>query len=95
MTIKSRISVAAIALSLAIIGAFASGNFVFSGDAARHAEVVQARIRDWLIIAAFASVALVVSVPVLWRGTRLQILLALVFILLAAMILVSSYGVLA
>ena len=69
-----------------------SCNFVFSGDARRYAQFVQARIRDWLITAGFASVTLVVSVPVLWRGRWRQRLLAIIFILLAALILVASYG---
>lgn len=60
-----RISVAAIALGFATVGLLISGNFVFNGDATSYARFVQGRIRDWLITAAFASVALVVSVPVL------------------------------
>jgi len=92
---QTRISIAAIALGIAIPGMFINGNFVFSGDATRYAQFVQEHIRDWLITAAFASVALVVSVPVLWRGTWRQIVLAMLFILLAAVILLSSYGALA
>jgi hypothetical protein len=94
-TSKTRMSVAAIALGLAILGMFMAGNFVFSGDATRYAQFVQARIRDWLITAAFASFALAVSVPVLWQSTWRQIFLATVFILLAALVLVITYGVLA
>lgn len=94
-TSQTRISIAAIALGFAIIGAFMSGNFVFSGNARSYAQFVQVEIRDWLITGAFASVALVVSAPVLWRGTLRQIWLAIVFILLAALILVISYGALA
>jgi len=91
---QKRIFVAALALSIAIGGVLTAG-FVFSGDATRYARFVAGQIRHWLITAAFASTALVVSVPVLWRGTWQQVLLAVVFILVAALVLVFSYGVLA
>lgn len=91
---QRRICVAAIALFLAIGGVFTAG-FVFSGDATLYARFVAGRIRHWLFIATFASTALVVSVPVLWRGRWWQRLLAILFILLAALILEVAHGVLA
>ncbi len=92
---KTRIRVAAISLSLAVLGVLTARGFVFSGDATHRARFVLGMIQDWLITAAFASTALVVSIPVFWRGTKRQILVAVAFALLAAMILAFSFLMLA
>ena len=81
---------------LAVLCVLSSGRFfVFSGDGTAYARFVAARIQHWLLTATFASVALVVSVPVIWHGTKGQVFVAVVFALLAAIILVFTYGMLA
>ncbi len=88
---QRRISIAAIAVICANIRILMTLNFIFSGDAVRYARFLHTEILGWLVTGAFASLALVLSVPVLWQGTWRQIVFAIVLILIAALVLVITY----
>jgi len=89
--IEKRMFIAGIASIFSVIGMVITPNFIFSGDAIRYAGFVQAQILGWIVTGGFASVALVLSAPALWLGTRRQIVFATVLFLIAALVLVVTY----
>ena len=83
---QTRLVSAGVLIAFALLLAVRT-SFVFSGDAAAHGRFVAGQTRHWLIISGLSAVAAVVLVPLLWQGSRLQLILASVLLALIALIL--------
>ena len=77
ITSRTRIVSATVAQCLAIVSFF-TAPWVFSGDAERYAKHVATQNGHLVVAGALTAIALVVSVPVCWRGNNLQRLVAVV-----------------
>jgi hypothetical protein len=94
---KDRKCRARLALSAAMVlfAAFRvlTASFVFSGNATMYYRFVQGMLRSWLITGSLAAVGAVVVLPVFWRGSRWQLVMAGVFFVLAVLVLVVCMSV--
>jgi hypothetical protein len=64
---------------------------VFSGNPERYVKVIATRNGHLLVAGALTAFALVVSVPVCWRGNNLQRLVAVVLGVITAVALAFFY----
>jgi hypothetical protein len=83
---QTRLVSAGVLIAFALLLAVTT-SFVFSGDATAHAWYIAGQTRHWLIIGGLSAVAGVVLVPLLWQGTRWQLVLASALLLLIGLIL--------
>ena len=93
ITSQTRIVSATVAQCLAIVSFF-TAPWVFSGDAERYAKHVATQNGHLVVAGALTAIALVVSVPVCWRGNNLQRFVAVVLIIIAGVALAFVYDLL-
>ena len=90
ITSRTRLVAAAISQCLAIVSFF-TAPFTFSGNAERYVEYVVAQKGHIAVAGALMAFALVVSLPVCWRGNNLQRFIAMLFILMAGIALAVTF----
>jgi uncharacterized membrane protein len=95
ITSRTRLAAAAIAQCFAVIVFFTMPR-AFSGNAQRYVGFVASQIAHAVLAGGLMGFALVVSVPVCWRGNKWQRLTAAVLIAISVLVfavpLVGAYG---
>src|ERR1017187_5972549 len=85
----------ALSAAMVVLAAFRvlTTSFVFSGNTLMYYRFVQGMLRSWLITGSLAAIAAVVVLPVFWRGSRRQLVMASGLFVLAVLVLLVSVSV--